>query len=121
MFVEVVGDLAAAANEDRLACDGCAFCYALLVVLYKIGGQRLYALRIAKDGAHVGHRLLAVFNGVFTRASLGAFGVVLLDLFKLFVVENNLGGATFVNDGHGDLISDRFGHGVAVYHLAKNI
>ena len=121
LLVKVVGDRATAADKERLTRHGGTFGYALLVVFHEIRCQRFDALRIAEDGAHVGHGLLAVFDGVVTSSGFGAFVVVFLDLLQLAVVEDHLGGAAFVNDGHGDLVCDRFGHGVAVHHLAKDI
>jgi len=90
-------------------------------VRHEIRRQRFDALRIAEDGAHVGHRLLAVFDRVVARSGVGAFVVVVLDLLQLAVVEDHLGGAAFVNDGHGDLVGHRFGHGIGVHHRTEHI
>ncbi|MNJ22968.1 hypothetical protein D3C77_173460 [compost metagenome] len=120
-LIEGIGNLPAGTDKHRLAFDGRAFRHPLLVMLGKVLGQRLDAIRVAQDRVHAGRGFLALFNLVLAGPLRFALLVVLLDLFQLTVIEYHLGGAPFIDDAYRDLVVDRLGHGVAVDGGAEHI
>ena len=90
-------------------------------MLHKIIGQGADTVRVAQDTVHLSVGLLALFNLVFAGPLFGAPGVILFNLSKFSIIKQHFGSPAFINDAHGDLIGNRFGHGVGVHHLAKYI
>lgn len=87
----------------------------------EVGGDRSQPVRIAEDGGHLGGGFFAGFDLVVAGSLFGTLGIVVFNFCEFLVIEDDSGGAAFVDDGDGDFVLDGFGHGVGIDDRAEDI
>ncbi len=88
---------------------------------YKISGNLLQPVRVAKNDFHAGDSFLAFFYLVIVRAFISALLIIFFDFLKFLLIQKHLGSPAFVYNANGNIVLHRFLHGVGIHNLAKDI
>ena len=104
LFIKAESDDSVGTDEHSLAFYRTSFFHSFLIVGNEIFRHCLQTVGVSQDALHLGDGFFAFFYLVFIRSFFGALLVILFYLLQFLVVEQYLGGTSFVNDAPCNLI-----------------
>ena len=88
-------------------------------MVMNIHGQALQARRLPQDDLHRSHRRLAGLKFLLRCAVIRTLSVIVLNLFRLFLVQQNFCNARMIFDGHCQPVCHRLIHRIPINLVAE--